>query len=181
MWTGLRVDPCPNLPIAWSKAQCILVPPSVWCWVSNKPRPRSQNNQVLFCINDQLLTQSCVVGKKHCPGKGKEAPSTKHLEGPNPEPALQIHYLIKSLRAPKTENYPHFTEEETVAQRALIICHGHKRWLTVKSGLNPGLFHPKISFKSTKLPQRPQFLYCLRYLEESLTLQGFLKFFCEMT
>lgn len=89
--------------------------------------------------------------------KGKELTPTKHLEGLGPEPALQICYLMKSLNAPKTENYPHSTEEETEAQRASIICPRSHRWLMVKLEL-------KLRCVWLQHLKEPQFLSHLSYI-----------------
>lgn len=163
-----------SLPKSYKKAECILVPSSVWCWPSNTPRPQGQNNQGLVLHKWLAVKIILCCRKKHWLGKGKA------FRRANPVPALQIHYLIKSLNAPKTENYPHFTEEETVAQsfRNLpMVTNVVNNEVRVETQV---CFIPK-SLSSPPNPLRdPSYCPISNTFKESLTLQGFLKFFCEM-
>lgn len=108
------------------KPNCTLVSSCAWCSAGSKPRPHGQKTRVCFCIND-LLKTTVYCRENTSLTKGKESTPTKHLEGSGPEPALQVHYLVKSRNAPKVENYPQSTKEETEAQRASVTY----PWLTV--------------------------------------------------
>lgn len=120
------------------KPNCTLVRSCAWCSAGSKARPHGQKTRVCFCIND-LLKTTMYCKENTSLAKGKESTPTKHLEGSGPEPALQIHYLMKSRNAPTVENYPHSTKEETEARRASITC----PWLTVTWNWNADLLTPK--------------------------------------
>lgn len=139
VWSGLRVDPGGTSHEHHQKPSCTLVPPCAWCWARSRPRPGD------------------LLGGNTSLAKGKESTLTKHLEGPGPEPALQIssaHTMSLTWKI-----IPILQNRSWGSERS-IICPG----VPVKLALKCRSSDLRISFKSTKLPQRCQFLSHLSYL-----------------